>query len=161
MFGSDGVTRAVIFIMRVRKMNPKLTMREVSFFAFAEVGRDGGVSFAAPPLRSLSAATVLTVNVCSTTIVDRVVGLGNGQIKTGAPCRSEREVLLVLVVHLSCSELTCSITLRQHNTLSCIADEIKQSGGQQVYCALFFGPSHSSFASRALSSPSFVPFLLQ
>ncbi|GAA5863846.1 hypothetical protein JCM3774_001176 [Rhodotorula dairenensis] len=48
-----------------------------------------------------------------TTIADLVVGLGTGQIKTGAPCRSER--------------------VAKYNTLIRIADEIKQAGGQVRY----------------------------
>jgi hypothetical protein len=39
---------------------------------------------------SACAAIVLTIDMCSTTIADLVVALGTGQIKTGAPCRSER-----------------------------------------------------------------------
>ncbi|GAA6037591.1 hypothetical protein NBRC10512_002578 [Rhodotorula toruloides] len=48
-----------------------------------------------------------------TTIADLVVGLGTGQIKTGAPCRSER--------------------VAKYNQLIRIADEIKQAGGQVRY----------------------------
>ena len=44
----------------------------------------------------------------STTIADLVVALGTGQIKTGAPCRSERvaKVLSTFLAFRSCSELT-------------------------------------------------------
>ncbi|BGP38676.1 phosphopyruvate hydratase [Rhodotorula kratochvilovae] len=48
-----------------------------------------------------------------TTIADLVVGLGTGQIKTGAPCRSER--------------------VAKYNRLIRIVDEIKQAGGSVVY----------------------------
>ncbi|GAA5966854.1 hypothetical protein JCM21900_001175 [Sporobolomyces salmonicolor] len=48
-----------------------------------------------------------------TTIADLVVALGTGQIKTGAPCRSER--------------------VAKYNRLIRIEDEILQSGGNVVY----------------------------
>lgn len=50
-----------------------------------------------------------------TTIADLVVALGTGQIKTGAPCRSER--------------------VAKYNALIRIDDEIKQAGGKTVYAA--------------------------
>lgn len=49
----------------------------------------------------------------STTIADLVVALGTGQIKTGAPCRSER--------------------VAKYNQLIRIADELKSSGAEIRY----------------------------
>lgn len=48
-----------------------------------------------------------------TTIADLVVGLGSGQIKTGAPCRSER--------------------VAKYNALLRIEDEIKWAGAAPAY----------------------------
>ncbi|GAA6063195.1 hypothetical protein JCM10212_000497 [Sporobolomyces blumeae] len=48
-----------------------------------------------------------------TTIADLVVGQGNGQIKTGAPCRSER--------------------VAKYNQIIRIADELKQAGIEYTY----------------------------
>ncbi|GAA6051972.1 hypothetical protein JCM3770_002990 [Rhodotorula araucariae] len=66
-----------------------------------------------------------------TTIADLVVGLGTGQIKTGAPCRSER--------------------VAKYNRLIRIADEIKQAGGSVRYAGsdgLSRGPNPAPLAKK-------------
>ncbi|BGP54510.1 phosphopyruvate hydratase [Rhodotorula sphaerocarpa] len=66
-----------------------------------------------------------------TTISDLVVALGTGQIKTGAPCRSER--------------------VAKYNALIRIADEIKMSGGQVRYAGaegLSRGPNAAPLAKH-------------
>ncbi|GAA5884730.1 hypothetical protein JCM6882_005369 [Rhodosporidiobolus microsporus] len=66
-----------------------------------------------------------------TTIADLVVGLGTGQIKTGAPCRSER--------------------VAKYNQLIRIADEIKSNGGQVRYAGadgLSRGPNAAPLSKK-------------
>merc|ERR1712093_644040 len=66
-----------------------------------------------------------------TTIADLVVALGTGQIKTGAPCRSER--------------------VAKYNRLLKIADEIKQNGGSVVYAkseGLSRGPNAAPLSKK-------------
>merc|ERR1712093_63586 len=65
------------------------------------------------------------------TITDLVVALGTGQIKTGAPCRSER--------------------VAKYNRLLKIADEIKQNGGSVVYAkseGLSRGPNRGPLSKK-------------
>ncbi|GAA6002326.1 uncharacterized protein JCM10292_006603 [Rhodotorula paludigena] len=66
-----------------------------------------------------------------TTIADLVVALGTGQIKTGAPCRSER--------------------VAKYNRLIRIADEIKQAGGEVRYAGsdgLARGPNAAPLSKK-------------
>ncbi|GJN87490.1 hypothetical protein Rhopal_000439-T1 [Rhodotorula paludigena] len=66
-----------------------------------------------------------------TTIADLVVALGTGQIKTGAPCRSER--------------------VAKYNRLIRIADEIKQAGGEVRYAGsdgLSRGPNAAPLSKK-------------
>lgn len=76
------------------------------------------------------------VHCVSTTIADLVVGLGVGQIKTGAPCRSERECTFPIE---SCSIIDgrpfsfLYVGVAKYNALIRIEDEIKMSGGKVVY----------------------------
>ncbi|GAA5843144.1 hypothetical protein JCM11251_003943 [Rhodosporidiobolus azoricus] len=66
-----------------------------------------------------------------TTIADLVVALGTGQIKTGAPCRSER--------------------VAKYNALIRIADEITQAGGQVRYAGsdgLSRGPNAAPLSKK-------------
>ncbi|GAA5946237.1 hypothetical protein JCM10213_001653 [Rhodosporidiobolus nylandii] len=66
-----------------------------------------------------------------TTIADLVVALGVGQIKTGAPCRSER--------------------VAKYNALIRIADEIKQAGGEVKYAGaegLSRGPNAAPLSQK-------------
>lgn len=68
----------------------------------------------------------------STTIADLVVALGVGEIKTGAPCRSER--------------------VAKYNALLRIEDEIKQAGGKVVYAGsngLSVGPKAAPLSQKA------------
>jgi enolase len=67
-----------------------------------------------------------------TTISDLVVALGVGQIKTGAPCRSER--------------------VAKYNALIRIEDEIKQSGATTIYAGasgLSSGPTAAILSKKA------------
>ncbi|KAM0788391.1 hypothetical protein ACM66B_001529 [Microbotryomycetes sp. NB124-2] len=67
-----------------------------------------------------------------TTISDLVVGLGVGQIKTGAPCRSER--------------------VAKYNALIRIQDEVRLAGGNVKYAAaegLSRGPDAAPLSKRA------------
>ena len=64
-------------------------------------------------MRTLSSAHADSPCTRSTTIADLVVALGTGQIKTGAPCRSER--------------------VAKYNRLIRISDEIKTAGGKVLY----------------------------
>ncbi|GAA5855443.1 hypothetical protein JCM8547_007832 [Rhodosporidiobolus lusitaniae] len=66
-----------------------------------------------------------------TTIADLVVGLGVGQIKTGAPCRSER--------------------VAKYNQLIRLSDEIRQAGGEVVYAGaqgLSRGPNAAPLSKK-------------
>jgi enolase len=67
-----------------------------------------------------------------TTIADLVVALGVGEIKTGAPCRSER--------------------VAKYNALLRISDELKQAGKNVVYAGdqgLSVGPKAAPLSQRA------------
>lgn len=67
-----------------------------------------------------------------TTIADLVVALGVGEIKTGAPCRSER--------------------VAKYNALLRISDELKQAGKKVVYAGdqgLSVGPKAAPLSQRA------------
>lgn len=82
----------------------------------------------------------------STIIADLVVALGTGQIKTGAPARSERVAKCVLSHFPGCNPLSYPFAdcymKRRYNTLLRIEEELGQDGSYAGAKGLSAGPNH-------------------
>jgi enolase len=83
----------------------------------------------------------------NTIIADLVVALGTGQIKTGAPARSERVAKCVIsrfpIYDISSTSMFAdSHTQRRYNVLLRIEEELGQDGSYAGAKGLSAGPNH-------------------
>lgn len=99
-----------------------------------------------------SALHVLTVLLpFSTTIADLVVALGVGEIKTGAPCRSERVAKYNQVRRLSLHSVLRLTDSSLSHQLIRINDELVQAGQEVIYAGangLSRGPNAAPLSKK-------------